>query len=265
MRGFGRVREMVQNKVGLEIGGPSKYIFGELVPIYRYASRIDNCNFSTETIWENSVVEGKNFAFNGEREPGMQYVCDAGNLPQIRDESYDFVISSHVIEHIANPIRALGEWLRTLKPRGTAIFVVPHRDYTFDHRRPLTTLAHIIEDFEKSVGEDDQTHLQETLDLIDYSMIPYDRDKLAALGRDVFNTRALHHHTFDEDSFRKLLAVAGFDVLQVEFEPPHQIIVVATKGTARQRRESVACDQVVVGRRVAATSDRRSQAGTVAG
>ena len=232
MRQFGKIREMVQGKVGLEIGGPSKYIFGELVPIYDHAAHIDNCNFAMDTIWEASVTEGKTFMFSSEREPGMQYVCDASNLSQIRDETYDFVMSSHVIEHIANPIRALKEWRRTLKPCGMAIFVVPHRDYTFDHHRPLTKLQHMIEDFERSVGEDDQTHLQETLDLIDYSMIPYDHDKLMALGRDVLNTRSLHHHTFNEDSFRNLLTVVGFDVVHVGFERPHQIIAVAAKSSS---------------------------------
>jgi SAM-dependent methyltransferase len=236
MRRFETVRQLVQGKVGLEIGGPSKYIFGQLVPIYHYASQVDNCNFATKTIWEASVVEGRTFAFSSEREPGMQYVCDASNLSHIPDHSYDFVMSSHVIEHIANPIRALNEWRRTLKPGGTAIFVVPHRNYTFDRRRPLTTLQHMIEDFERSVGEDDQTHLEETLGLIDYAMIPYDREQLAALGRDVINTRALHHHTFNEHSFCELLTQVGFDILHVAFEPPHQIIAIAKTNTGLQRR-----------------------------
>ena len=71
------------------------------------------------------------------------------------------------------------------------------------------------------------THLQETLDLIDYSMIPFDHDKLMALGRDVFNTRSLHHHTFNEENFAELLKVAGFHPSGVHFEWPHQLIAVA--------------------------------------
>lgn len=233
MRHFGYVKRMVDDKVGFEIGGPSNSIFGELVPVYRHAARIDNCNFAADTIWEVAIREGETFRFSDRRRPGMQYVCDATDLPQIGDETYDFVLSSHVIEHIANPIRALKEWQRILKPGGGAIFVVPHRNYNFDHFRPLTTIQHMLEDYEKSTGDDDQTHLQETLDLIDYSMIPFDRHKLMALGRDVVHTRSLHHHTFNEDNFRALLRVAGFNVLGVHFEWPHQIIGVATKPTAQ--------------------------------
>jgi len=227
MRHFGYVRDMVADKVGLEIGGPSQSIFGELVPVYRYAARVDNCNFRANTIWETAIVEGETFKFSEERRPGRQYICDASDLAHIPNATYDFVMSSHVIEHIANPIRALKEWRRLLKPGGAAILVVPHHNYGFDHRRPLTTLQHMLADYEKSTGDDDQTHLQETLDLIDYSMIPFDREKLMALGRDVFNTRSLHHHTFNEDNFAELLTVAGFRPSGVHFEWPHQLIAVA--------------------------------------
>jgi predicted SAM-dependent methyltransferase len=229
MRHFGYVRLLVEDKVGLEIGGPSKGIFGELVPTYRYAARVDNCNFAPNTIWETSLTEGENFLFSHRRRPGMQYICDASDLSRIPDETYDFVMSSHVIEHIANPIRALKEWRRILKPDGAAIFVVPHRDYGFDHRRPLTTLQHMLDDYERSTGDDDQTHLQETLDLVDYSMMGSDREKLMALGRDVLKTRVLHHHTFNEANFSDLLGVAGFNVLGIHFERPHQLIAAATK------------------------------------
>jgi SAM-dependent methyltransferase len=230
MRHFGYVRSMVEGKTGLEIGGPSMSIFGELVPIYHHASGVDNCNFAAETMWEKSLVEGETFVFRAGKRPGRQYICDASDLSRLSDETYDFVMSSHVIEHIANPIRALREWRRLLKPAGAAIFVVPHRDFGFDYRRPLTTVEHMIEDFERATGDDDQTHLQEMVDLVDYAMIGGEPENLLALGRDVLNTRILHHHTFNEENFRDLLTVVGFRVLGVHFERPHQIIAVATKG-----------------------------------
>ena len=229
MRSFDEVRRVVEGKSGLEIGGPSMAIFGRLVPTYRYAASVDNCNFAATTLWEEGLVEGETFIFDSRRPPGSQFIRDASDLSNISDDTYDFVMSSHVIEHIANPIRALNEWRRVLKPGGAAILVVPHREYMFDHRRPLTTLQHMLDDFAQSTSEDDQTHLQETLDFIDYSMIPEDRDTVAELGRNVFNTRALHHHTFDEATVRDLLRTAGFHVRCVQFEWPWQIIAVALK------------------------------------
>src|SRR4029077_13667157 len=53
----------IENKAGLEIGGPST-IFrdaGEL-PIYRYMAALDNCVFSLETIWEGRRAEERSFS-----------------------------------------------------------------------------------------------------------------------------------------------------------------------------------------------------------
>ena len=151
-------------------------------------------------------MEGETFNFSNRRRAGWQFIRDASNLSNIQDKTYDFVMSSHVIEHIANPIRALKEWHRVVRPGGAGIFVVPHLNFTFDHHRPLTTLQHMLDDFAQSTTDDDQTHLQETLDLIDYSMISSDRATLAELGRDVLNPeKVLHHHTFDERTFGDLV------------------------------------------------------------
>ena len=72
--------------------------------------------------------------------------------------------SSHVLEHLPNPIAVLHEWLRVLKPGGALLFVLPHPDRTFDAGRPLTQLAHLIDDAEKSVGYEDATHRPPDLD-----------------------------------------------------------------------------------------------------
>jgi len=50
---------------------------------------------------------------------------DATTLPGIRDESCDFVYSSHCLEHLERPICALLRWAQVLKPRGYLILVVP--------------------------------------------------------------------------------------------------------------------------------------------
>ncbi len=46
------------------------------------------------------------------KEPGIQYVRDATDLRGIPDSKYDFVLASHALEHIANPLKAMSEWTR---------------------------------------------------------------------------------------------------------------------------------------------------------
>jgi SAM-dependent methyltransferase len=42
---------------------------------------------------------------------------------------YDFVYSSHCLEHLGEPVRALKTWAALVKPGGYLIFTVPSRDH----------------------------------------------------------------------------------------------------------------------------------------
>src|SRR5262245_29112787 len=53
---------------------------------------------------------------------------DAELMQGVADESCDFVHSSHCLEHMRNPERALGNWFRLLKPGGHMVVVVPDED-----------------------------------------------------------------------------------------------------------------------------------------
>lgn len=50
---------------------------------------------------------------------------DATTLPGIAAETFDFVYSSHCLEHLAHPHAALVRWWDVLKPGGYLIVVVP--------------------------------------------------------------------------------------------------------------------------------------------
>jgi SAM-dependent methyltransferase len=50
---------------------------------------------------------------------------DAHNLPEM-DETYDSVIGLHTLHHLADPIVALKEMLRVLKPDGKIILIEPY-------------------------------------------------------------------------------------------------------------------------------------------
>lgn len=62
--------------------------------------------------------------------------------------SQDFIISSHCIEHMPDPVGAIREWYRLVRPGGIIYVVVPLRDaLESDKGRELTTLQHLQEDF----------------------------------------------------------------------------------------------------------------------
>ena len=49
-------------------------------------------------------------------------------LPMLADASWDCVFSSHLLEHIVDYKAALAEWWRLVRPGGTLILYLPHRD-----------------------------------------------------------------------------------------------------------------------------------------
>jgi SAM-dependent methyltransferase len=60
--------------------------------------------------------------------------ADICALP-FEDNSYDFILCNHVLEHIPNDLKAMEELYRVLKPGGTAILQVPleeDRENTFE-------------------------------------------------------------------------------------------------------------------------------------
>lgn len=226
------VRHLFLDKIGLEIGGPTRlFKRGNLVPVYPDAARIDNCNFSAQTLWEGSIVEGATFHYDDQHEPGVQYVAEATDLNMIADETYDFVLSSHVVEHTANPIQGMSEWKRVLKDQGTLVLIAPHLEGTFDRNRPVTTLAHMITDFEQKTPETDTTHLAEILALHDMSRDPAAGSRADFEERCANNLafRGMHHHVFDTALLVELVDYMGLQITAVEAFRPFNIVIVARK------------------------------------
>lgn len=222
----------VVEKTGMEIGGPSRMFSGwGLLPVYSYAGRVDCCNFMDSTVWEGSLKEGEPFGYGKRQNLGRQYIREATDLHGIPSEGYDFLCSSHMIEHAANSLKALFEWKRVLKEGGAMLLVVPHKEGTFDHRRPVTTLDHLVEDFSRDIGEDDLTHMEEILELHDLKRDPGagDFENFKRRARDNYANRCLHHHVFDTDLVVRMVDYVGLKICAVEPSLPHNIIVVCNK------------------------------------
>ena len=53
---------------------------------------------------------------------------DATFMEEVQDDSFHTVYASHVLEHLSDPVTAVKNWYRILKPHGHLIILVPHRD-----------------------------------------------------------------------------------------------------------------------------------------
>lgn len=225
-----QVLEATRRAIGLEIGGPSReFAARRLLPVYRQADRIDNVNFSAQTAWESSLCDGGPFHFDPPRASGTQWLREATLLSGIADATYDFVLSSHCLEHTANPLRALSEWRRVTRPGGHLVLLLPDPLRSFDHRRPISTIEHLREDFARNTCEDDVSHVQEVLALHDISRDPGAGSPAAFRARVEQNreNRCLHHHVFDLALMMAALNETGWLVLATETARPVHLVSLA--------------------------------------
>jgi len=61
--------------------------------------------------------------FTYEKEHG-----DAQLLANVEDDTFDFLYSSHCLEHLRDPVEALQNWIRVVKPSGHLVIDVPEED-----------------------------------------------------------------------------------------------------------------------------------------
>lgn len=127
------------------------------------------------------------------------------DLPQISSESFDFVYSSHSLEHSKNPIFAIAEYLRIVKKNGIIYTIIPNRKFTWEFNRPTTNAHSIIRKFEENIFHYTKQEAEEiikfhgghslykTMQKKDIDFITKDN-----LGRH-------HYHTFDDSNILKII------------------------------------------------------------
>jgi SAM-dependent methyltransferase len=211
-----RYLQQFRAKSGIEIGGPSK-IFRTVLPVYASVAALDGVNFAHQTVWEGCIDEAKPYRYY-KAKAGRQFIREATHLDGILSNSYQFLISTNCLEHVANPLKALEEWLRIVEPNGLLLLVLPKKESNFDHRRPVTSFEHLLDDYKNQTGEDDLTHLEEILALHDLSRDPPAGDAAHMRERSLhnFDNRCLHHHVFDLPLIQRLFEHFGVPLVRAD-------------------------------------------------
>ena len=135
------------------------------------------------------------------RQPDV--VGNAMDLNMFADESMDFVIASHLLEHLPNPIRAMKEFYRVLKTGGILYLTIPDKRWTFDKERPITSLSHLVDDYTKEAFlERDISHYKEWFSLVEQNRPPQTRASLEYL---LANRCMIHFHVWQPESIIEML------------------------------------------------------------
>jgi ubiquinone/menaquinone biosynthesis C-methylase UbiE len=131
---------------------------------------------------------------------------EADDLRMFSNESVDFVIANHLLEHIPDPISAIKEWLRIIKDKGTLFLSVPNyccNEYDFQ-RRP-EKLSHIIDDFENKTKDKKEEHWKDFVEIVDGIMpnSPEFKDVLHKQYRAIDNRS--HMHVYNKELINEII------------------------------------------------------------
>lgn len=203
------IREQLADKYirgrGIEIGGrhcPLQVPKGCLVS---YVDRVSIEELKQEdkslTIVENEII-----------------IDDAEKLLKIESNSLDFIIANHVYEHTRNPLRTLECWWHKLRTGGIVYAAIPNKIHTFDHKRSVTTLEHLLEDYSRHIETDDEDHYRDWFTNVDHEKLTSDQieERVKACVKSKAN---IHFHVWHRPAMEQIFKWAHdmgyFELLEI--------------------------------------------------
>ncbi len=146
-----------------------------------------------------------------------EYIADLDkdSLIIFEDEKFDFIILNHVIEHLANPIKAISELFRVVKTGGYVVIGCPDKNYTFDKKRKITPFKHLLSEYKEGVTEVTDEHYVDFLEGVHPEVFENSERYLDAM-KNVRN-RKEHAHVWTSDSFADFMK-ESLNVLHISAE-----------------------------------------------
>lgn len=168
----------------------------------------------------------------GEALVAPDLLADGFALDCIAAASQDFIVANHVLEHAADALGTLENWLRALRSGGVLFVAVPRGERCADRGRAVTTVGHFLEDSRLVAAGDadamrarDRVHVEEHLAIAAPALArergePWQPPQGEAREREIArllgaDSSQIHHHVFTQDSLAALLGLLG-DRVRIE-------------------------------------------------
>lgn len=142
-----RMREgLAKDALGLEIGPwfnpivPKREGYNVLVADYLGAAELRQRAMQDPAIPDSEVDKIEEVDFVGSVTDILKHTEDKGITG-----AFDYILSSHNIEHLPDPVSFLQNAERILKPGGLLAMAIPDKRCCFDHFRPHSTTADLLE------------------------------------------------------------------------------------------------------------------------
>lgn len=122
------------------------------------------------------------------------------------DSSKNFIYSNNSLEHSANPISTIVDYLRVIKRGGVIYTIIPNKEKTYDRKRLTTKISKLIEKFLKNDWSYSLEEFEELFkNTIDHEV--YKNKSIKNIRSEWKKNSGLHHiHTFDIHSTSELVS-----------------------------------------------------------
>lgn len=193
---------------GVEIGpGPNPQILPGPTTDVTYVEE------ATQEKWLGYDASGKYGASSADF--SRYHIGPANSLPS-QDESLDFIFSSHVFEHLANPIGHLLHWKQKLRDKGVILGVVPDLTSTKDMRGVPSTMDELLDESTRGIWEPTLAHYER------YGMLRGRQDADALMR----SKTSIHVHFYTAQSMAQLLRECvrkfRFSAYALDYSPNHK-------------------------------------------
>lgn len=135
----------------------------------------------------------------------VNVIDDGERLTTIPEASQDFIVANHFLEHCENPIGTIETHLGKLKPGGILFYAVPDKRYTFDSRRPVTPIEHMVADYEQGPERSRREHYDEWARLVVTEDGESEQEQTAKARRLEDQKYSIHMHVWTQAEFLRLV------------------------------------------------------------
>jgi SAM-dependent methyltransferase len=130
-------------------------------------------------------------------------VADAVDLPFV-PLGLNFIIASHVLEHLPFPLVALRCWYDALSSSGVLLLKIPDKRFTFDLPRRRTTLDHLLLETDHPGNYDNWSHHADWVEHILHAK-PSEPHFDSAVQDLIDSGFSIHYHVWIDEDVRAII------------------------------------------------------------
>ena len=136
----------------------------------------------------------------------VDIVDDGEKLLTFAEQSLDFIIGNHFLEHCENPLGTIRSHLGRLRPGGILYYAIPDKHLSFDRGREITSWQHLVDDDRLGPQHTREAHYLEFVRKVKTELTDEQaRDKAL---RSMAKNYSIHFHVWDQPTFADFLTRA---------------------------------------------------------